>query len=286
MKNKQFGDTGATSVGAVHISEIEPTLKTLENRLGIDLLNNTLGSVGKRQFSGDIDVAVDCDPAELLAKLKAAPEILDTAQSSVIMTKMKIQEYQQDIETDLPRTGYAQVDFMFGDPSWLKTYYHSPSETESNYKGVYRNLMLVHICANIDRHISDQKVNGDQPIQDQRWMFSPKDGLVRVLRTPVPRKNGTGYTRRSESSVLKGPYKTAEQIVDVLNLGTVDALNSYESLCATIKQRYPSELWAKILLDFKNDPVVQSRGVPLDLIDLEPVNDVDTAWAMNEMEIF
>jgi len=45
-------------VGAIHIDEINPTLIPLEKELGIDLRNNTLGSVGKREFSGDIDVAL------------------------------------------------------------------------------------------------------------------------------------------------------------------------------------------------------------------------------------
>ena len=46
-------------VGAIHIDEIEPTLDALEKKLGIDLKNNVLGSVGKREFSGDIDVALE-----------------------------------------------------------------------------------------------------------------------------------------------------------------------------------------------------------------------------------
>jgi hypothetical protein len=48
-------------VGPIHISEIEPTLDALEKVLGIDLKNNVLGSVGKKEFSGDIDVALQID---------------------------------------------------------------------------------------------------------------------------------------------------------------------------------------------------------------------------------
>ena len=48
-------------VGAIHIDEINPTLIPLEKELGIDLRNNALGSVGKREFSGDIDVALKID---------------------------------------------------------------------------------------------------------------------------------------------------------------------------------------------------------------------------------
>jgi hypothetical protein len=50
-------------VGAIHVDEIASTLQSLEKVLGIDLMNNVLGSVGKKQFSGDIDVALNI-PAE------------------------------------------------------------------------------------------------------------------------------------------------------------------------------------------------------------------------------
>ena len=60
-------------VGAIHADEIEPTLDSLEKVLGIDLKNNTLGSVGKKEFSGDIDIALEIAPDDIpdfLEKLK------------------------------------------------------------------------------------------------------------------------------------------------------------------------------------------------------------------------
>ena len=77
-------------VGAIHIDEINPTLIPLEKELGIDLRNNALGSVGKREFSGDIDVALKISTDELptfIKKLENSPQILGVAKSSVIMTK-------------------------------------------------------------------------------------------------------------------------------------------------------------------------------------------------------
>ena len=70
-------------VGAI-IDEINPTLAKLEQALGIDLRNHVLGSVGKRQFSGDIDVALDIPTEEIPAfveKLKKTGMIKDIAQS-------------------------------------------------------------------------------------------------------------------------------------------------------------------------------------------------------------
>ena len=113
-------------VGAIHIEEINPTLEQLEKGLGIDLKDFVLGSVGKREFSGDIDVALNLQPEEIpefVAKLKNNPLIYDIAKSSVIMTKVKIVNYDESKKDGRPRTGFVQLDFMLGDPGWLKTYY-------------------------------------------------------------------------------------------------------------------------------------------------------------------
>ena len=100
-------------VGAIHIDEINPTLAKLEQALGIDLRSHVLGSVGKRQFSGDIDVALDIPTEEIPAfveKLKKTGMIKDIAQSSVIMTKVGIENFDKNKEDGRPRTGFVQVD--------------------------------------------------------------------------------------------------------------------------------------------------------------------------------
>ena len=163
-------------VGAIHIDEITPTLQALEKSIGIDLMNNTLGSVGKREFSGDIDVALQIQPEELPAfieELKKNPLVLDIAKSSVIMTKIKIADFDKSKSDGRPRTGFVQVDFMPGDPGWMKTYYHSPSEKESKYKGVYRNIMIATLAAVHKREQSDAKLDDGRALEERRFMWSP-----------------------------------------------------------------------------------------------------------------
>jgi len=255
-------------VGPIHISEIEPTLNALEKVLGIDLKNNVLGSVGKKEFSGDIDVAIQVDPdkiPELVNRLERTPEVLDIAKSSVIMTKVKIVDFDQSKQTSKPRTGYVQVDFMPGDPGWMKTYYHSPSETESKYKGVFRNIMIATICAVYERNASEEKIEDGRPKEVERWMWSPSDGLVRIRRTPVPKANGQGYTKKNKNEVIGEPIKTAPEIAKALGLDGPQDLNSYESLKQAIETNYPEELVQKILDSFAQNKQVQDIGVPDDL---------------------
>ena len=257
-------------VGPIHINEIEPTLEVLEKSLGIDLKGNVLGSVGKKEFSGDIDIAIQVDPdkiPELVKKIEAIPEVLDIAKSSVIMTKVKIVDYDQSKQTTKPRTGFVQIDFMPGDPGWMKTYYHSPSETESKYKGVFRNLMIATIAAVLDRKDSDEKIDDGRPVESERWIWSPADGLVRVKRTPAPRKDGNGFTKKNIDTKVQEPIKDASAIAKALRLDSAKDLNSYESLKAAIEQNYPQDMIDKILNSFAKNGTVKDIGIPDDIKD-------------------
>lgn len=258
-------------VGPIHIDEIEPTLDALEKVLGIDLKNNVLGSVGKKEFSGDIDVAIQLKAEEIpdfVERLKKTPEVMDMAKSSVIMTKVKIANYDQSKQTSKPRTGYVQVDFMPGDPGWMKTYYHSPSDKESQYKGVFRNIMIATICALYQRDASEEKIDDGRPVEVERWIWSPADGLVRIKRTPTPKKNGDGYTKKNTDQQIQTPIRTAPEIAKALGLDSPKDLNSYESLRDAVKKNYPKELSDKILDSFANNRQVQDIGVPADIADM------------------
>ena len=258
-------------VGAIHIDEINPTLTALETSIGVDLMNNVLGSVGKRQFSGDIDVALQIQPEELPAfieELKKNPLVLDIAKSSVIMTKVKIMDFDESKSDGRPRTGFVQVDFMPGDPGWMKTYYHSPSETESKYKGVYRNIMIATLAAVHNRDQSDAKLDDGRAMEERRFMWSPTEGLLRVQRTPVPKKNGDGYTKKNKNETIDGPWKQPDEIAAQLGLDSGKDLNSFESLLTAVKKNWTKEKLQYVIDGFKQNNVVQDIGVPEELDDV------------------
>jgi len=269
--NKYFtlNEGGAMpGVGAIHIDEIKPTLEMLEKSLGIDLNNFTLGSVGKRQFSGDIDVALNLPPEELPAfveKLKKNPLIKDIAKSSVIMTKVEIQNFNKEQTDGRPRTGFVQVDFMPGDPGWMKTYYHSPSEDESKYKGVFRNIMIASMAAVLDRQQSDAKLEDGRAMEELRYMWSPTEGLLRVKRTPVANKAGTGYTKKNQNETIDGPWKQADEIAKVLKLDSGKDLNSFESLLTAMNKNWTKEAAQTVIKAFKDNHVVNDIGMPEEL---------------------
>jgi|TARA_B110000977_G_scaffold163947_1_gene210152 hypothetical protein len=270
MTNNLFEGGAMPGVGPIHIDEIVPTLDALEKTLGIDLKNNVLGSVGKKEFSGDIDVAIQVDAdkiPELVKKIEASQLVLDIAKSSVIMTKVKIVNYDETKQTTKPRTGFVQVDFMPGDPGWMKTYYHSPSEQESKYKGVFRNLLIATICAVHERNASEEKIDDGRPVEVERWMWSPSDGLIRIKRTPVPKKNGLGYTKKNQNVKVREPIKDALGIAKALGFDGPEDLNSYESLKAAMEKNYEQGLVNNILSSFAKNGTVIDIGVPDELLD-------------------
>ena len=255
-------------VGAIHIDEINPTLVPLEKELGIDLRNNALGSVGKREFSGDIDVALQIDAdkiPEFVERLKKSSQIMDIAKSSVIMTKVKIMDFDEEKSDGRPRTGYVQIDFMPGDPEWMKTYYHSPHEKDSQYKGVYRNIMIASIAGSVKIENSEETIDDGRPLQSKRFMFSPRDGLVRVLRRPVPKKTGDGYTKKNNNKIIGGPWKTADSIAKTLGLDNSDDLDSYETLVKAIRKNLSPEDQKKIFTAFTDNHTIKSMGIPPDI---------------------
>lgn len=282
MPKKLFEGGSLPGVGQIHISEIKPTLKYLERQLGINLVDNTLGSVGKREFSGDIDVAIDLpedDVDAFIKRLKEIPGIEDIQKTSVIMTKVKIQNYDESKQAGNIRTGWVQIDFMTGDPDWLKTYYHAPHEKDSKYKGVYRNILISAVAAHYNREESEEKIDDGRPVEMERWMWSPTDGLVRIIRTPAKNKKGDGYIKKNNNKIIDGPFKTKSEIVKQLNLGSEDALDSFETLMAAVDKRYKKKVAAAIYKEFVDNNVIKSMGIPSELEHLaESVTEGTSGW--------
>lgn len=274
MTNKFFESGSMPGVGPIHIDEIKPTLEKLEQSLGMDLQNWTLGSVGKKEFSGDIDIAVQINTPEefkeLERKVAASPLVIDQQpKGGLLLTTTMIVNYdpkkQSADPAHGPRTGKVQVDFMpGGDPNWLKTYYHSPSREESKYKGVFRNILISTIAAMYDREKSEETIDDGRPVSVKRWKWG-NNGLLRVERKPKPKANGEGYTKANIDTVIGDPITDGNEIAKALGLDDVKDLNSYESLKLAMEKNYPEELTQKILDIFAQNAQVQDIGVPDEL---------------------
>ena len=135
------GEDGNPLTQRINLVDVKPTVQYLERISGLPLLDNMLGSTGKKPTSGDLDLAVDASKHtkdQLYNTLKSKGiEVTDLAKSGDSV------HYKCPINGD-PMNGYVQVDFMFGDPKWQQ--FALNASPDSEFKGVHRAVLLASIA--------------------------------------------------------------------------------------------------------------------------------------------
>jgi len=247
--------------GMIHVDDILSTIAPIQHELNLNLSDNLLGSAGKRLFSGDIDVAVSntIDKEKLIYSLKNSDNVFSVRGKSPISTLVKIHSNDTSVYQNVPYTGYVQVDFMFGNPKWLKVYYHSPSETESRYKGTYRNMLMSSICANLDKK---EKFIDNNFKYISRYKWSPANGLTRVIRIHEYDKNRKVYKKKHMDYAVSPEYMNENEIVNILRIGSQESLDSFETLISDIRKSYDTKLVNTIIEDFTNSLHKKNMRIP------------------------
>jgi hypothetical protein len=142
-------------------NDINPTIQWLENITGLPLVDNTLGSVGKKATSGDLDIAVDqkaISKDQLYSRLlgwlqkQGIPdnEIINTSKyKGGWLDKTGISVHLKTPIQGNPQKGFVQTDFMFGDDiEQMKFGLHSAGDA-SKYSGADRNLLMSSIAKSL-----------------------------------------------------------------------------------------------------------------------------------------
>jgi hypothetical protein len=136
---------GRSVTQRINQTDVKTTLAWLEEMLpGLDLQNNTLGSTGIKDTSGDLDIAVD---ATQLSK----DQLVAQLQRWAISQKQKPEEWIKKSGTAVhfktpingnPNMGYVQTDFMFlNNVPWSK-FVLGAMPADSKYKGRERNILM------------------------------------------------------------------------------------------------------------------------------------------------
>jgi hypothetical protein len=135
--------TGEVFTKRINREDVEPTLRWLEGKLGLDLVSNTLGTTGRKATSGDLDIAVDeetISKEELMSKLLG---IEGATKDDVKKGGINV-HFKTPINGD-SANGFVQTDFMFGKPSWLKFSMQGGVEN-SEYSGKHKHVLLASIA--------------------------------------------------------------------------------------------------------------------------------------------
>lgn len=129
----------------INQTDVKSTLAWLEEMLpGMDLQNNTLGSTGIKDTSGDLDIAVD---ANQVTKEQMVAQLTRWAQSQGFKPEDWVKKSGTAVHFKTPingnpNQGYVQTDFMFlSDVPWSK-FVLGAMPLDSKYKGRERNVLM------------------------------------------------------------------------------------------------------------------------------------------------
>jgi hypothetical protein len=136
---------------------VVPTVKWLEQLTGLNLVDNMLGTTGKAETSGDLDLGVD--------STKISKDVLVQQLLKRGIPQADIRKSGDAVHLKTPilgdsANGYVQTDFMFTEnPAW-QSFALTGGAPGSQYKGLHRHILLSSIAK----------------AQNMKW--SPKFGLV------------------------------------------------------------------------------------------------------------
>lgn len=154
-------ENGEIQTRSITKSDIEPTIRWLEKISNLPLVDNTLGSVGKKEHSGDLDIAVD---ENVISKDELVSHLIKWAKDQKLPDDQIINKrpfkggwldksgisvhFKTPIRGDASN-GYAQTDFMFTDDiAWMKFSMFSAGD-DSRYSGADRNLLMSSIAKSL-----------------------------------------------------------------------------------------------------------------------------------------
>ena len=191
----------------VRRDQLVPTVKYLVDTLDFPgftfeyAMDNLMGSAGKQDDSGDLDFAMnnmaprfvgqaDLPVFSLRALARRCREVLPNEQMSTKTLNGGQFQTAWPLCGD-PTNGYAQCDFLSGDPEWLKFSHFSPGKDNSPWKGVFISTMYGVLA----KRLKDFEAFVDNDPEGVRlarvgWHFDLEKGLHRKWK--MQRRVGQG----------------------------------------------------------------------------------------------
>ena len=178
---------GQPATTRISRENVVPTVQWLEQLTGLNLVDNMLGSTGRKETSGDLDLGID--------ETKITKDVLIQQLLKRGIKAEDIKKSGDSVHLKTPilgdaANGYVQTDFMFGDPEFQK---FALNTGESDYKGVHRAILLASIAK----------------AQGMKWSY--KNGLV---------------DRETHEIITKNPQEIAEKLINgtTTDLSSVESI--------------------------------------------------------------
>jgi hypothetical protein len=213
---------GEEATQRINKADVVPTVKYLEKVTGLQLTDNMLGTTGKKDTSGDLDLAISED------------EISKENLVTLLLKKFPQEDIKKSgtnvhLKTPIngnPKNGFVQTDFMFGDRDFMKFSMQGGAEN-SQFKGVDRALLMSSVAK----------------AQGLKWSYL--NGLM---------------DRATNKTITKNPDEIAKRILG--KNATGKDLASVESIINVIKKRKDyKDLIAQAQTDFEKKGLSLNEGM-------------------------
>lgn len=204
---------GNPATGRITRDNVVPTVQWLEGLTGLNLVDNMLGSTGKAETSGDLDLGID---STKISKDVLVQQLLRKGVKNIDIKKTgDAVHYKAPILGDAAN-GFVQVDFMFTEnPNW-QHFYMAGGVAGSKFKGVHRNVLMASLA------------------KAQNMKFSPKFGLLDRATNEVITQDPTEIAVR-----LLGQGHTANDLVSVEKIiNSIKGRPEFEQLVADAKEAF------------------------------------------------
>jgi hypothetical protein len=184
----------------INQTDVKSTLAWLEEMLpGLDLQNNTLGSTGIKDTSGDLDIAVD---AKQLTKQQLIAQLTRWAVSQQQKPEDWVKQTGAGVHfktpiNGRPDLGYVQTDFMFlNNVPWSK-FVLGAMPLDSKYKGRERNVLMNSIAKSMGYKLN--QVGGIADRATDKIITDSPDAVAKLLLN----KTATRQDLASVESILQ-----------------------------------------------------------------------------------
>jgi len=200
--NKKGGyalkSAGVTRINKLDIPSTITAISKVTNIPENDLF--PLGSVGKTETSGDIDLGVDINKYDQKTIHQLMVDVLGESKC-VYNYGTKVASYAFPISGNFDN-GLVQVDLMYvANPNWATFSYHSP-DTTSKYKGAVRSILLMATATTFNEpgidYFKVDNITHDLLIRAGRTL-DLNVGLRRIFQYRPKSKKGDKYLKTMKS---------------------------------------------------------------------------------------
>jgi hypothetical protein len=207
-----FKDTeGKPITQRINQTDVKPTLAWLEEMLpGLDLQNNTLGSTGIKDTSGDLDIAVD---ASKVTKDRLEYRLKQWAMSHGFKPEDYVKKTGTAVHfltpiTGRPDSGYVQTDFMFlNNVPWSK-FVLGAMPADSQYKGRERNVLMNSIAKSMGYKLN--QIAGIADRATNKLITDDPDQVAKLLLNKSATRADLGSVEEILAALSRDPQRDAK----------------------------------------------------------------------------